>query len=188
VLESDEGVTVAGLVPPGHKVATAAIAAGEAVRRYDQVIGTCHAGHCAGPARAHAQPGLRELRAHPRARRRRAPTAAASPAGHLPGHRAADGRVATRNYIGVLTSVNCSATAARRDRRPLPPRRAGPRPFRLPQRRRRGGADARHGLRHRQRRRELQVLRRTLGGYARHPNFAAVLVVGLGCETNQIQG
>jgi altronate hydrolase len=35
---------------------------------------------------------------------------------------------------------------------------------------------------------ELQVLRRTLGGYARHANFAAVLVVGLGCETNQIQG
>jgi altronate hydrolase len=34
----------------------------------------------------------------------------------------------------------------------------------------------------------LQVLRRTLGGYARHPNFAAVLVVGLGCETNQIPG
>jgi altronate hydrolase len=35
---------------------------------------------------------------------------------------------------------------------------------------------------------ELRVLRRTLGGYARHPNFHAVLVVGLGCETNQIQG
>jgi altronate hydrolase len=35
---------------------------------------------------------------------------------------------------------------------------------------------------------ELQVLRRTLGGYARHANFCAVLVVGLGCETNQIQG
>ena len=33
-----------------------------------------------------------------------------------------------------------------------------------------------------------RVLRRTLGGYACHPNFAAVLVVGLGCETNQIQG
>ena len=32
------------------------------------------------------------------------------------------------------------------------------------------------------------MLRRTLGGYARHPNFNAVLVVGLGCETNQIQG
>ncbi len=35
---------------------------------------------------------------------------------------------------------------------------------------------------------ELRVLRRTLGGYAKHPNFHAVLVVGLGCETNQIQG
>jgi altronate hydrolase len=34
----------------------------------------------------------------------------------------------------------------------------------------------------------LQVLRRTLGGYARHPNFASVMVVGLGCETNQING
>ncbi|MFM7530990.1 MAG: UxaA family hydrolase, partial [Rubrivivax sp.] len=34
-----EGVTVAGLVPPGHKVATQAIAIGEAVRRYDQIIG-----------------------------------------------------------------------------------------------------------------------------------------------------
>src|SRR5438270_511241 len=34
----------------------------------------------------------------------------------------------------------------------------------------------------------LQLLRRTLGGYARHANFAAILVVGLGCETNQIAG
>jgi altronate hydrolase len=34
----------------------------------------------------------------------------------------------------------------------------------------------------------IAMLRRTLGGYARHPNFAAVLLVGLGCEDNQIQG
>jgi altronate hydrolase len=34
----------------------------------------------------------------------------------------------------------------------------------------------------------LALIRRTLGGYARHPNFAAVLIVGLGCETNQIGG
>jgi len=32
----------------------------------------------------------------------------------------------------------------------------------------------------------MDMLRRTIGGYARHPNFAAVIVVGLGCETNQI--
>jgi altronate hydrolase len=87
--------------------------------------------------------------------------------------------VATRNYIGVLTSVNCSATVARaiadHFRRDIHPE-----PGRLPERRRRGGADPRHGLRHRQRRRGTAVLRRTLGGYARHANFFAVLVVGPG--------
>ena len=36
---ADEGLTVCGLVPPGHKVATRSIAPGEAVRRYDQIIG-----------------------------------------------------------------------------------------------------------------------------------------------------
>ena len=36
---ADEGITIAGLVPPGHKVATKAIAAGDAVRRYNQIIG-----------------------------------------------------------------------------------------------------------------------------------------------------
>src|SRR5690606_6668707 len=34
----------------------------------------------------------------------------------------------------------------------------------------------------------LRVLRRTLGGYARHVNFGDMMVVGLGCETNQISG
>ena len=32
----------------------------------------------------------------------------------------------------------------------------------------------------------MALLRRTLGGYARHANFAGVLMVGLGCEANQI--
>jgi altronate hydrolase len=32
----------------------------------------------------------------------------------------------------------------------------------------------------------MDVLRRTIAGYARHPNFAAVIMVGLGCEANQI--
>jgi hypothetical protein len=46
---------------------------------------------------------------------RLAPTSSppCAPAGHLHGHKRSDGRVATRNYIGILSSVNCSATAAR---------------------------------------------------------------------------
>ena len=100
----------------------------------------------------------------------------------------ADGRVATRNYIGVLTSVNCSATAARaiadQFRRDIRPEMLADYP----------NVDGVVALTHGMgcatdsEGEELQVLRRTLGGYARHPNFAAVLVVGLGCETNQIQG
>ena len=100
----------------------------------------------------------------------------------------ADGRVATRNYIGVLTSVNCSATAARaiadHFRRDIRPEALADFP----------NVDGVVALTHGMgcatdsEGEELQVLRRTLGGYARHPNFAAVLVVGLGCETNQIQG
>src|SRR5437868_5594148 len=99
-----------------------------------------------------------------------------------------DGRVATRNYIGVLTSVNCSATVARaiadHFRRDIHPEALAPYPnvdgvVALTH----GGgcATASDGE-------PLQLLRRTLGGYARHVNFAAILVVGLGCETNQIAG
>ena len=148
-----------------------------------------HAGHRGRPARAHAQPGLQRLRAR---RTSRAPVPhprryVAEPA-TFDGIVRADGRVATRNYIGVLTSVNCSATAARaiadHFRRDIRPEALADYP----------NVDGVVALTHGMGcatdsdGEELQVLRRTLGGYARHPNFAAVLVVGLGCETNQIQG
>jgi altronate hydrolase len=192
VLAEEDGLVVAGLVPPGHKLATAAIAPGEPVRRYNQVIG--HATQAIAPGqhvhthnlafanfeRAH-EPGAGAL-----------PTAyVAEPAsfmGIVRGDLAAGGRVATRNYIGVLTSVNCSATAARaiadHFRRDVHPEALADYPNVdgvVALTHGMGCATASDGE-------ELQVLRRTLGGYARHANFAAVLVVGLGCETNQIQG
>ena len=187
VLEG-EGVTVSGLVPPGHKVATRAIAAGEAVRRYGQVIGTAtqpiapgqhvHSHNLAFSdfARAHAD-GVDAV-----------PTAFEALPATFDGIVRADGRVATRNYIGVLTSVNCSATVARaiadQFRRDIRPEALAEFPNVdgiVALTHGMGCATASDGE-------ELRVLRRTLGGYARHPNFAAVLVVGLGCETNQIQG
>ena len=188
VLAEEGGLRVAGLIPPGHKVATRAISAGEAVRRYNQVIGHATQAIAAGQhvhthnlafanfERAH-EPGAGAL-----------PTAYVAEPATFMGIVRPDGRVATRNYIGVLTSVNCSATAARaiadhfrRDVRPEAladfPNVDGVVALTHGM----GCATASDGE-------ELQVLRRTLGGYARHANFAAVLVVGLGCETNQIQG
>jgi altronate hydrolase len=185
---AQEGVTVSGLVPPGHKVATTAIAKGQPVRRYDQIIGMATRDIAAGEhVHTHNLAFSDFAREH-------APGAAAQPTAYVDqpatfqGIVRADGRVATRNYIGVLTSVNCSATAARaiadyfrRDIRPEAladfPNVDGVVALTHGM----GCATASDGE-------ELHVLRRTLGGYAKHPNFAAVLVVGLGCETNQITG
>lgn len=183
-----ERVTVSGLVPPGHKVATCDIAVGQPVRRYDQIIGVA------------TQPIAKGAHVHTHNlafsdfAREHAPGAGAQPTAYVDkpatfdGIVRADGRVATRNYIGILTSVNCSATAARaiadhfrRDIRPEALAEFANVDGVVALTHGMGCATASDGE-------ELQVLRRTLGGYAKHPNFAAVLVVGLGCETNQIEG
>jgi altronate hydrolase len=187
VLEG-EGITVAGLIPPGHKIATCAIAAGEPVRRYNQVIGTATQPIAPGQhVHTHNLAFSHFARAHePGAGAR--PTEYVARSATFDGIIRADGRIATRNYIGVLTSVNCSATAARaiadHFRRDIHPEALAPYPNVdgvVALTHGMGCATASDGE-------ELRVLRRTLGGYARHANFAAVLVVGLGCETNQIPG
>jgi altronate hydrolase len=181
-------VTVSGLVPPGHKVAVRAIAAGAPVRRYNQIIGIAKQPIAAGQ---HVHTHNLEFSDFVRdyaVGQGTHPTDYVVPPATFEGIVRADGRVATRNYIGVLTSVNCSATVARaiadHFRRDIHPQALAPYPnvdgvVALTH----GGgcATASDGE-------PLQVLRRTLGGYARHANFAAILVVGLGCETNQIAG
>ncbi len=187
-LLEEEGVTVIGLIPPGHKVAVQPIAAGAPVRRYNQIIGSAKQAIAAGQ---HVHSHNLEFSSFARdyqASQGAQPTAFVDTPATFQGYVRADGRVATRNYIGVLTSVNCSATVARaiadHFRRDIRPEALAPYPnvdgvVALTH----GGgcATASDGE-------PLQLLRRTLGGYARHPNFAAILVVGLGCETNQISG
>ena len=185
VLETGE-VTVAGLVPPGHKVATRAIAAGEAVRRYGQIIG-----FASQPIRPGQHVHVHNLAMGDFARdyaygQDARPTPLAQPPATFQGIVRADGRVATRNYIGILTSVNCSATVARaiadHFRRDIHPEALADYP----------NVDGVVALTHGtgcamdSQGEGLAVLQRTLGGYACHPNFASLLVIGLGCETNQI--
>jgi altronate hydrolase len=92
-----------------------------------------------------------------------------------------DGRVATRNYIGILTSVNCSATVARmiaehfKNRLDDYPNVDGV----VALTHKSGCGMASEGE-------ATDVLRRTIAGYARHPNFFSSQLVGLGCEANQI--
>ncbi len=184
----EEGVAVAGLIPPGHKVAVRAIAAGEPVRRYNQIIGTATQPIAPGQhVHVHNLAFSSFERAHEFCAGATPTAYVAEPATFM-GIVRHDGRVATRNYIGVLTSVNCSATAARaiadQFRRDIRPQALAAFPNVdgvVALTHGMGCATASDGE-------ELLVLRRTLGGYARHANFAAVLIVGLGCETNQIQG
>jgi altronate hydrolase len=93
-----------------------------------------------------------------------------------------NGKVGTRNYIAVLTSVNCSATAARRIAEHFTPERLAPYPnvddvTAFVHGTGCGMADAGDGF---------EALQRVMWGYARNPNVAGVLMAGLGCETMQI--
>jgi altronate hydrolase len=94
----------------------------------------------------------------------------------------ADGRIATRNYLGILSTVNCSATVARGIAGHFTPERLAAWP----------NVDGVVALTHGSgcgmdtHGEGMKILRRTLGGYAKHANFAGVLMIGLGCEANQI--
>jgi arabinonate dehydratase len=178
----DEHVTISGLVPPGHKVATRAIAQGAPVKRYNQIIGFAKRAIAPGE---HVH--LHNLAMGDFARdyafgADAKPTRYLDPAATFQGIVRPDGRVATRNYIGILSTVNCSATVAHgiADHFKLRGLAAFP------------NVDGVVALTHGSgcgmdvNGESMQVLRRTLGGYARHANFAGVLIVGLGCEANQI--
>jgi altronate hydrolase len=179
-----EGVKVRGHVPVGHKIATAPIGSGEAVRKYGQILGFAIEAIAPGD----------HVHTHNMAMGDFARDYAFGVDAHLvepardvatfEGIVRADGRVATRNYLGILTTVNCSASAARFIAEQF-----------------RGGAlaefpnvDGVIALGHGTGcgmgidGEPMNLLRRTISGYARHPNFAGVLVLGLGCETNQISG
>ncbi|HVL44833.1 MAG TPA: altronate dehydratase family protein [Acidovorax sp.] len=186
---SDEQVRVLGLVPPGHKIAIRDIAVGAPVRRYGQIIGfASQAIRCGEHVHVHnLAMGVFERGAADMACADARPTVGVDHAATFRGIVRPNGSVATRNYIGVLTSVNCSATVARaiadRFRRDIHPQELDGFP----------NIDGVVALTHGSgcavdaEGEGLAILRRTLAGYALHANFAAVLVIGLGCETNQIE-
>ena len=180
-----EGLTVplVQAVPRGHKIAAAAISVGANVIRYGQIIGAATVPIAAGEhvhsqnlgMGAHAQDYAfaSDLR----------PLPVIGAARHFMGYPRADGSVGTRNYLGVLTSVNCSgsvarfiAEAAERDGWLADfPNIDGVVPIVHGTGCGMSGRDEGY-----------DTLFRTLQGYARNPNFGGILLVGLGCEVMQI--
>jgi len=177
-----EGVVVRERIPAGHKVATRAIAPGDPVRRYSQVIG-----FATRPIEAGAHVHVHNLEVRDFARdyafgEAYCPTEPVREPATFQGIVRADGRVATRNYIGILATVNCSATVSKYVAEAFRGEALGGFPHvdgvvALTHTAGCGMDTAGEGM---------AVLRRTLAGYARHANFAGVLVIGLGCEGNQM--
>jgi altronate hydrolase len=183
-----EGTVVRDSIPIGHKVATRAIKGGEAIRRYGQIIGFATRDIAPGEHVHTQNVAMGEFEREYAFSTLVEPTTYASPAATFEGIRRENGQVGTRNYIGLLTSVNCSATVAGYIADAFKGRPFGdPGPLAdypnvdgvvaLTHKTGCGMASDGEGM---------DLLRRTIGGYSRHPNFAAVIMVGLGCEANQI--
>ena len=187
----DVGVTAAGVtalkrVPRGHKLALSPIAIGEPIRKFGQIIGFATVDIPPGEWVHEHNTGFHAFE------RDYAFCAEAKPEFVLPverqatfeGFRRANGKAGTRNYVGILTSVNCSASDAR---------------FMAEEVKRSGlladypNVDGVIALTHGTgcgidyNGESFEVLKRTTWGYACNPNMAAVLVVGLGCEGFQIK-
>ena len=179
----DDVVTTA-IIPRNHKLASREIKAGEAVRKYAQVIGYATELIVAG---GHVHTHNVEFRNTEEDYEistdlRPAVTVAEAARDSFMGYRRENGRVGTRNYIGILTSVNCSATAARMIASAFGPEEMARYPnvdgvVAFVHGTGCGMAGQGEGF---------EALQRVMWGYARNPNHGGVLMVGLGCEMNQI--
>jgi altronate dehydratase len=186
-LEPDSQVPLRQPIPSGHKVALQEIAPGEAVRRYGQVIG--HASQAILPGEhIHVHNlGVQDFQREP-AFGADAKAVAFTPQSQrrtFMGYERADGRVGARNYVAVISTVNCSAHAARQIAHYFSPfGEAHDRPEQLTAY---PNVDGVIALTHASGcPLQYTLLQRTLAGVARHPNVGAYVLVGLGCETNQV--
>ncbi|MGC9971855.1 MAG: altronate dehydratase family protein [Bryobacteraceae bacterium] len=172
-------IAVLDPVPVGHKIALTAIPAGEVIRRYGQIMGR---------ASRPIDPG-RHVHTHNVAFEEIAfdyefpegnlplPTPASQPV--FLGYPREDGRAGTRNYIAVMAASNCAAHTAELIARSyegeaLPPAIDGVVAFPHGE-----GCGQALGP-------DIDQLQRTLGGVLDHPNVAGAIILGLGCEVNQI--
>jgi altronate hydrolase len=181
---SGDQVTTTQTIPMGHKLALSARATGEPVHRYGQIIGFAkmpirpgdhvHTHNLGVAALRHEYAfgeDVRRVAYVPEDQRRT-----------YKGFRRRDGRVGTRSYVAIISSVNCSASVSRyvAERFRGDALRDFPHVNGVVALTHKGGCGAHYGGA------EVDLLQRTLAGFARHPNVAGYILMGLGCEVNQI--
>jgi len=184
VLTAGGELVLPGDVPRSHKLAVRDLPSGSAVHKYGQSIGLATVDIVAG-AHVHTHNlGMDDNdRTYEFSTARTELSAPSAPARTFQGYHRANGRVGTRNYIGVLTSVNCSASSAKM----IADQFRGMALDAFP------NVDGVVALTHQSGCGLVSgsvganTLVRTLRGYAQHPNFGGLLVLGLGCEMVPVQ-
>jgi altronate dehydratase len=170
-----EGITLRDAVGNGHKVASSRIPKGGTVVKFGHVIGVAtrdiepgshvhvHNVEMPSPELCHGDEEVHRERAR----------AVGTLPTNFKGYRRPNGRAGTRNYVVVVSSVNCSATVVKAVCRNFlgRPEVDGV----VPVTHQSGCAQAIGGL-------GYQVLNRTLAGWIFHPNVVGAVVIGLGCE------
>ena len=176
-----EGARTSTVIPTGHKIASVAMAAGSPVIKFAQSIGTAARDIAPGDhVHGHNLAFHQVHRDYAFCDDQRPIKRTASDS--FLGFRRPSGAVGTRNYVAVIASVNCSATAARMIANAFTPEVMADYPnvdgvVAYIHGTGCGMADNGEGF---------EALQRVFWGYARHPNHVGVLMVGLGCEVNQI--
>lgn len=181
---SADGLTLIArqTIPSGHKIALRRVLVGQRVLKYGQTI---------GQATQAIEPGdhvhvhnldMPTATAEHSVRNVYVPTSLSDNPATFEGYVREDGRVGTRNYIGVISSVNCSATVCKQIANAFSAERL--KDF--------ANVDGVVAITHGSgcgmgaKGEGIDILQRTLRGYADHANFAGVLLIGLGCEVNQL--
>jgi len=171
-------VTLTASVPLGHKIALTAIGTSARIIKFGQTIGYATRPAAAGDWMHSHNMTAGQLEQNYEYATQIPPDPAPILGRTFMGYRRADGRAATRNYIAIVSTVNCSATVSKaiarhfdRDRLANFPNVDGV----IALTHATGCGMAIDLLHH-------QMLDRVMAGFAKHANVAAVLIIGLGCE------
>jgi len=181
-----ENMSIRSQVPAGYKIAAEKITAGQPILKYNVIVGFANTDIEPGAMVHSHNTEFREFdRDYAYASEYKATQfLPESQRATFQGIVREDGKVGTRNFIGILSTVNCSATVVKKIAEYFTPERLAPYP----------NVDGVVAFAHsigcgmEMTGEPMQLLRRTMAGYAKHPNLAAALIIGLGCERNQLKG
>jgi altronate hydrolase len=180
---AEHAISINQRIAKGHKVALCDLPAESRVVKYAQLIGLASQAIAAGE-HVHSHNLAFTDNDASTAASSNVPTAQVACTDTFAGFQRADGRVGTRNFIAVISSVNCSATVAHRIAAQFDPQSLS----------RYDNVDGVAAFTHGTgcgmdaAGEGFANLQRVIAGYATHPNVGGVLIVGLGCETSQIAG